>query len=133
MKSSCMNAAAVGFAIGALATLILATAADAQEPPCKAKFGFRWGQHREGFFAARAGSPCRVTLRMLGRSTISSAEIIERPHSGTALPGVDGTIRFQPNAGFAGKDTMTVRYRGTRQGSGDELRESTVTFSITVF
>jgi hypothetical protein len=35
------------------------------------------------------------------RATISTAQIIERPQSGTAA--ADGTTRFQPNADFTGK------------------------------
>jgi Bacterial Ig domain len=134
MKASSTNAvkAMVGFTIGALATLVLATAANAQEPRCRAKYRFIWGQHSEGWFAAPTGSPCRVNLRMGGVSTISSAQIIERPHSGTAVTGADGTIRFQPNSGFTGKDSMTVRYKGTGREVGAS-QEATVTFSITVF
>jgi hypothetical protein len=108
------------------------------EPPCNAGYSFHWGQHSEGWIAARAGSPCRVRIGVSGTATISSAQIIEGPHSGTAETGDDGSIRFQPNAGFTGKDTMTVRYRGTGPTAGDvpdwrTILQATVTLSITVF
>jgi hypothetical protein len=112
---------------------VLATAADAPVARCREQFDFRWGQHSEGWFSTRVGSPCRLTVSMLGQAIISSAEIIDGPHSGTAAPAADGSVRFQPNAGFTGKDTMTVRYRGTGGGAARVLRQATVTYSITVF
>jgi hypothetical protein len=114
----------------------LATAADLPVPRCREqfRFSFFWEQQRaNGWFSTRAGSPCRLTVSMLGRATISSAEIIEGPHNGTAVPAADGSIRFQPKTGFTGKDTMTVRYRGTGNELAAVLRQATVTFAITVF
>ena len=87
---------------------------------------------------------------MGGFSTLSLAQIIEPPHSGTAATGNDGTIRFQPKTGFTGNDSMTVRYTGTGGGGGGGgwgrragveggglkvgvPRQATVSFSITVY
>ena len=70
-------------------------------------------------FAVPAGSPCHVPAHAGGFSTLSSAQIGERPHRGTAVTSRDGTIHFRTNSGFIGKDYMTVRYRGTgREGPG---------------
>ncbi len=134
MKANSANAlrTMLSLAIGALATFVLAAAADAQEPRCRAKYRFIWGQHSEGWFAAPAGSACRVNLRMGGLSTISSAQITERPRNGTAVTGNDGTIRFQPKSGFTGNDSITVRYTGTGREVGVP-KEATVTFTIMVF
>jgi hypothetical protein len=73
-----------------------------------------------------------VNLRMNRLATLASAQIIESPKNGTATTGNDGTIRFQPKSGFTGNDSMTVRYRGTSQGTGSP-KEATVTFAITVY
>jgi hypothetical protein len=69
---------------------------------------------------------------MGGLSTISSAQITERPRNGTAVTGNDGTIRFQPKSGFTGNDSITVRYTGTGREVGVP-KEATVTFTIMVF
>jgi hypothetical protein len=125
----------VGFTVGALVTLLLATAADAdvQDRVCPApKFGFRWGQHSQGVFGVRAGTPCRLVLFMRNYATISSAQIIERPHDVTAVPRADGNIYISPKPGFTGKDSMTVRYTGTGREIG-VTKEAFVTFSIDVF
>jgi hypothetical protein len=124
----------VGFTVGALAAL-LATAADAdvQDRVCPApKYRLLWGQHSQGVFGVRTGTPCRVVLFTRGYRTISSAEIVERPHNGTAAPRADGNIYFYPKPGFTGKDSMAVRFMGTGREVGVR-RQGTVTFSIDVF
>jgi hypothetical protein len=129
-----MKKAMGGFVNAALATLVLATAADAQERPCSARWRISWEHHMEGRFAARAGSACRVRYTVgtfSNVTTISSAEIIERPRNGAAVTGNDGSIRYQPKPGFTGKDSMTVRYTGIRDNR--VKLEGTVTFSIDVF
>jgi len=124
------------FTMAALvATLVLTTAAEAdvQDRVCPApKYRFHWGQHSQGVFGVRAGTPCRVVLFMRGYATISSTEIIERPHNITAVPRTDGNIYISPKPGFTGKDSMTVRYTGTGRQVGVP-RQATVTFSIDVF
>jgi Bacterial Ig domain len=125
----------VSFAIGALVALVLATAADAQDQRCRFKLngGFiRWGlQDQQGWFAVPAGSPCHVPVHVGGFSTLSSAQIVERPHHGTAVTSNDGMIHFRPNSGFTGNDSMTVRYGGTGlQGAG---QQATIIWTIMVF
>jgi hypothetical protein len=129
----------VGFALGALATLVLATAADAdvQDRVCPApRYSIYWGQHSQGVFGVRAGTPCRVVLftgayfRDINR--IYSAQIIEAPHNVRAVPRADGNIYIWPKPGFTGKDSMTVRYTGTGREIG-VTKEATVTFSIDVY
>src|SRR5215472_1944123 len=62
----------------------------------------------------------RICVRTCGGfSTLSSAQIVERPHHGTSVTSSDGMIHFRTNSGFIGKDYMTVRYKGTcRKGPG---------------
>ena len=133
----------VGFAMGALATLVLATAAyaDVQDRVCfSPKYHVSWGQHRQGMFGVRSGMPCRVVL-MVGPdggfigpyATISSAEIIHPPQNLKAVPRADGNIYVWPQPGFTGKDSMIVRYTGTGRGTIGRTREGFVTFSIDVF
>jgi hypothetical protein len=120
--------------IMALATLVLATAADAQERPCTARWRISWEHHFQGWFAARAGSACRVRYTVgtfSNITTISSPQIIEQPRNGAAVTGNDGSIRYQPKPGFTGKDSMTVRYTGIRDNR--VKLEGTVTFSIDVY
>jgi hypothetical protein len=129
-----MKKAMVGFAVGALATFGLAAAADAQEPRCRAQWRISWEHHFQGWFAAPAGSACRVLYMLdtnLAVTTISSAQIIEPPRNGAAVTGNDGSIRYEPKPGFTGKDSMTVRYMGSRDDNVE--LEGTVTFSIDVF
>ena len=117
---------------GLLLTLITDAAAFGQEQRCRAKYGFIWEQHSQGIFSTKADTTCRVNLRMNRLATLASAQIIESPKNGTATTGNDGTIRFQPKSGFTGNDSMTVRYRGTSQGTGSP-KEATVTFAITIY
>jgi hypothetical protein len=129
-----MKKAMVGFTNAALVTLVLVTAANAQEPRCRAQWRISWEHHFQGWFAAPAGSACRVLYILDTNSavtTISSAQIVEGPRNGAAVTGDDGSIRYEPKPGFAGKDSMTVRYTGSRD---DTVKlEGTVTFSIDVF
>jgi hypothetical protein len=123
-----------GFTIGALATLVLAAAVDAQEQRCRAQWRISWEHHFQGWFAAPAGSACRVLYILDTNSavtTISSAQIVEGPRNGAAETGNDGSIRYEPKPGFTGKDSMTVRYTGSRNDAVPV--EGTVTFSIDVF
>jgi hypothetical protein len=83
----------VGFTM-ALATLILATAADADA------LGQRCQGGRNGV-SVRAGTPC-----VFGKSYL---EIIEPPHNGTAVLRADGSIYYSPKPGFTGRDGMRVR------------------------
>jgi len=55
----------------------------------------------------------------------------EGPRNGAAETGNDGSIRYEPKPGFTGKDSMTVRYTGSRNDAVPV--EGTVTFSIDVF
>jgi len=97
----------VGFTMG-LATLVFATAADAQDRRC---FG-------RGISGVPAGTPCvfgpsrpRAPLGFEWRGMmLYSTEIIERPHNGTAVLRADGGTYYNPKPGFTGKDSMTVRY-----------------------
>jgi hypothetical protein len=129
-----MRNAIVGSINAALATLVLATAADAQEPRCTARWRISWEHHYQGWFAARAGSACRLRYTVgtfSNVTTISSPQIIEQPRNGAAVTGNDGSIRYQPKPGFTGKDSMTVRYTGIRDNR--VKLEGTVTFSIDVY
>jgi hypothetical protein len=123
-----------GFTIGALATLVLAAAVDAQEQRCRAQWRISWEHHFQGWFAAPAGSACRVLYILDTNSAvtmISSAQIVESPRNGAAETGNDGSVRYEPKPGFTGKDSMTVRYTGSRNDAVPV--EGTVTFSIDVF
>jgi hypothetical protein len=89
----------VAFAM-ALATLILATAADAdaQDRQC--------GGGRNGI-GVRAGTPCVFGSHVwYGRRP---TEIIEGPHNGTAVLRADGSIYYSPKPDFTGRDGMRVR------------------------
>jgi hypothetical protein len=149
----------VGFTVGALATLVLATAADAfdggagidqggntledisaphQVPDrgCAFRYTLFFGQNNPGNITAHAGKLCRVNFttgprsgRQSGFDAIFSVLITERPRNGTAVIDGQKAIRFQPKLGFTGKDSMTVRYKGNGQG---QPRETTVTFAIDV-
>jgi hypothetical protein len=127
-----MARATISFLIvGLIVPSMLDSSAIAQEQSCAAKYRFIWGQQSQGLFSTKVDTPCRVRLRMFGTATISSAQIVERPRSGVAAAGSEGTIRFQPKPGFVGTDSITVRYRGT--GSAGAPEEATVTFAITVY
>jgi hypothetical protein len=90
----------------ALATLVLATAADAdtQDQRC-----FQRGRG----LSVRAGTPC--VFRLLPprisnpNQTFRHAEIIRRPNNGTAVLRPDGTIYYSPKPGFTGRDGLRVR------------------------
>jgi hypothetical protein len=127
----------IGFTTGALATLVLATAAyaDVQDQLC---YWSPWnriswgGRHVQGTFGVRAGRPCRVpNLTGLRHSlmTVIKAEIVEPPHNGTAVARNDGDIYFYPKSGFTGKDSMTVRYVSRRI----RPTHGFVTYAIDVF
>jgi hypothetical protein len=77
----------------ALATLVLATAADAdvQDRRC---------YQRASWISVRAGTPCGFGTSMGGYSK----EIIEPPHNGTAVVRADGSIYYSPKPGFTGRD-----------------------------
>jgi hypothetical protein len=77
----------------ALATLVLATAADAA---CLA--------------AAWAGKPS-ILHPCAGKrgAYVKVLAIIERPHNGTAVLRPDGRIYYSPKPGFTGQDPMTLR------------------------
>jgi hypothetical protein len=76
----------------ALATLVLATAADA------ACYASVW-----------AGKPSILPGPCSGRSYAKVLAIIERPHNGTAVLRADGSIYYSPKPGFTGQDPMTLR------------------------
>jgi hypothetical protein len=80
----------------ALATLVLATAADADAQGQRCQMG------RNGI-GVRAGTPC-----VFGKSYL---EIVEPPHNGTAVLRADGSIIYSPKPGFTGRDGMRVQGR----------------------
>jgi hypothetical protein len=82
------------FTMAALATLVLATATDAdtQDRQCQQGRGGVW---------VRAGTPCVF----MGHY----AEIIEPPHNGTAVLRADGSIYYSPKPGLIGGDFMRVQ------------------------
>jgi hypothetical protein len=109
----------------ALATLVVATAADAtvQDRRCKGP-ARGWG-----IISVRAGTPCVFVT--LGQSLLTytgfiqgarssgmmlySTEIIERPHNGTAVfqaGSYGGTIYYSPKPSFTGRDAVRVRFTG---------------------
>ena len=115
---------ALTFAIGAL---VWADSAALAQERCMSNYRFRWGQQVQGSIGARTGVACRVPLNML-LGPISSAEVIQRPSSGTAsIAGPYGVV-YRSNVGFKGSDSMVVRYRGGQTGT----RQATVTFAISV-
>jgi hypothetical protein len=87
----------------ALATLILATAADAdaQDQQCQRGRGVVW---------VRAGTPCVFRPTTFRPTTQRPTEIIEPPHNGTAVLHADGSIYYSPKPGFTGGDSMSVRF-----------------------
>jgi hypothetical protein len=103
----------VGFTMAALATLVLATAADAdaQNRRCDA---------RGPLISVRAGATCVFSPPIIrgGGYSYHSTEIIETPHEGTAVLRTDGRIYYSPRPGFTGRDSMKVQraacnYSGT--------------------
>jgi hypothetical protein len=78
----------------ALATLVLATAADADVQDRRCKGG-------KNGIGVRAGTPCLI------RESPHS-EIIEPSHNGTAVLRADGSIYYSPKPGFTGTDGMRV-------------------------
>jgi hypothetical protein len=93
----------------ALATLVLATAADAnvQGERCL---------HRGYAISVRAGTPCVFGPLLRSRSRglyswggLHPTEIIERPHNGTAVLRADGSVYYSPKPGFSGRDGLRVR------------------------
>jgi hypothetical protein len=83
----------------ALATLVLATAADAnvQDRRCY--------QRVSSLISVRAGTPCAfVPLRWGGFLHLTG--IIEPPHNGTAVLRADGSVFYSPKPGFTGRDGM---------------------------
>jgi hypothetical protein len=119
----------MGFTM-ALATLVLATAADAdvQGQRCQMRGKI------PGIISVRAGTPC--VFGPFGPSALSpaafsiqgvspwkgmmlhSTEIVEPPHEGTAVLRTDGSIYYSPKPGFTGRDSVRVQrtacnYSGT--------------------
>jgi hypothetical protein len=87
----------------ALATLVLASAADAdaQDRRC---------YQRGPLISVRAGTPCSFWIR---DSFPQIPDIIERPNGGTAVLRADGKmIYYSPKPGFTGRDRMRVRRTG---------------------
>jgi hypothetical protein len=112
----------------ALATLVLATAADADAQ------GQRCGiVGKNGTISVRAGTPCvfgtgpdlrwsfaasNQDVTVWKGMVLYSAEIIEPPHNGTAVLRADGRIYYSPRPGFTGRDAVRVQrtacnYSGT--------------------
>jgi hypothetical protein len=94
----------VAFTMAALATLILATAADAdaQDQQCQRIRG-----RNGGLISVRVGTPCEI-LPFYGWRGYAT-EIIKPPRNGTALLRADGSIIYSPKPGFIGRDGMRVR------------------------
>jgi hypothetical protein len=89
----------MAFTTAALATLVLAAAADAdvRDRGCRLI---------KGGFGVRAGTPCLIPMGMPGFST----EIIKPPHHGTAVVHANGSVYYSPEPGFTGRDDMGVRH-----------------------
>jgi hypothetical protein len=87
----------------ALATLVLATAADADVQDRRCKGGM--ARYR-GLISVRAGTPCLI-LPVYGMGHFT--EIVEPPHEGTAVLRADGSIYYSPKPGFTGTDRLRVR------------------------
>jgi hypothetical protein len=124
----------VAFTMAALTTLVLATAADAdvQDRRCHAARTCVLGRVAPGKFFD-PGMPRGIGF-MLG-----STEIIERPHSGTAVVRADGSIYYSPKPGFTGRDSVRAQraacnYSGTWHADPlhDECGHINRTFSIFV-
>jgi hypothetical protein len=114
----------------ALATLVLATGADANVQDQRCLRSDRHGGHGEVY--VRAGTPC--TFRGVnpgGIAMILATEIIEPPHNGTAVARADGGIIFYPKAGFTGRDSVRARFTMNRFPNG--TRTLSRAFSINVF
>jgi hypothetical protein len=139
----------VGFTVGALATLALTTAADAQVDQaaqamqgggtrCFFHYTLFFGLNNTGNVSARAGTPCIVWFKIgphsglqerSGFDAITSVVVTQRPRNGAARVSYYKFVIFQPKPGFTGKDSMTVHYTGHGQG---QPRETTVAFAIDV-
>jgi hypothetical protein len=106
------------FTTATLATVVLATAADAdvQGPRCGIV-------GKSGTISVRAGTPCvfgtgpslrwNRAARPQGLASwkgmmLHSTEIIEPPHEGTAVLRADGRVYYSPKPGFTGRDGMRV-------------------------
>jgi hypothetical protein len=91
----------VAFTMAALATLVLATAADAdvQDRQCQRGRGI----------GVRAETPCVIRPLSYWVPWARPVEIIERPHNGTAVLRADGSIYYSPKPGFTGRDSIRVR------------------------
>jgi hypothetical protein len=90
MKSISANTAIVGFASGALDTRP-GVYGGCPEASLSGEFGFRWGQQRDGLFAVRPGSPCRVRLHMRGvrqylPRRLSNVHIVAQPYLASMAP-----------------------------------------------
>jgi hypothetical protein len=84
----------------ALATLVLATAADADVRDRGCRLIARG-------FLVRPGTPCLIPMGIPGYAT----KIIEPPHHGVAVVRADGSIYYSPKPGFTGIDnSMRVRH-----------------------
>jgi hypothetical protein len=90
----------MAFIMAALATPVLATAADAgaQDRRCQMR-----GKSPR-VISVRAGTPC-----VFGLFGLHYSEIIDPPHNGTAVLRSDGRVYYSPRPGFTGRDGMTVR------------------------
>jgi hypothetical protein len=96
------HAAATALAI-ALSIMILTLTISASLTPANAG----WNSYCEG----RAGAPCVFRFLWFTYSIPARpAEIIERPHNGTAVLRADGSIYYSPNPGFTGRDSVKVIY-----------------------
>ena len=103
--------------------------ASAQEAACRANYHFMWGQDSQGSISNDGAAACRLQIRLGGRSSMSSVEIVKQPSNGTASPAGASSLVFKPKPGFKGSDSMVVRFSGTGpSGPGT----STVTFALTV-
>jgi hypothetical protein len=111
----------------ALTTLVLATAADAQDRRCQ-----QGGRSGHSVIGVRAGTPCTfMGVGAGGIGMILSTEITESPHNGTAVGRADGGIIFYPKPGFTGRDSVRARFTVNSFPNG--TRTVSRAFSINVF
>ena len=109
---------------------IAGSGALAEDPMCMGGFGVLVGREANGLLSTRAGTACRMAIRVNGNQTLSSVVIVRAPRHGNAS-GSGATFRYQPRAGFTGQDSMTVRFVGVSGVSGKSI-QGTVNFRIDV-
>jgi hypothetical protein len=125
-----------GLTAAGAALLSIASSPAASEPRCdNDRFRFDFGASATTRVRVIRDTVCERSIAIHGAYVISGFTIDQRASHGiagvsAARDGVTLRWAYKPNAGFTGEDEFVVKV--TLVGRGNDVRDSTVTYHVTV-